>query len=68
MYDIEGFREHQAAHLPSDHAPVTLEMQLPKANLSVLDKRANILGGHGSLMGRERGGGQARRPVGFFFC
>ncbi len=62
--DIVGFHVHQTAHLPSDHAPITLEMRMPRVNLSMLDKRANMLDGHCSpTEGRGRGG--VRRPVGF---
>ena len=57
--DIVDFHVHQTAHLPSDHAPVTLEMLLPRVNLPVLDMRVSMLGGHDSLMGG------ARRPISF---
>ena len=63
--DIADFQVHQTAFLPSDHAPVSLEMRLPAVNLAALCERAGMLGGHSSLMGEGRRGGCLRRPVGF---
>ena len=62
--EIVNFEVHQTARLPSDHAPVTLEMRLPRVKLSVLDKRASMLGGHYSMGGGDLAGGM-RRPLGF---
>lgn len=64
VYDIVDFQVHQTAHLPSDDAPVSLEMRLPGVNLFVQCQRASMLGGRGSPLGGGRGGG-VRRPVGF---
>lgn len=44
---------------------MTPEVKLPEVNLSVIDKQASMLGGHHSLMRREKGGGRERLPVCF---
>ena len=66
VYDIIDFQVYQTAHLPSDHAPVALELRLPTVDLSMLDKRASMLGCYATLTGGggARGGG-VRRPVGY---
>ena len=47
---INKFTVHQTDWLPSDHAPISIELQLPKINLEIMLSRASNLGGHGSLM------------------
>ena len=61
---FESFSVHQTDWLPSNHAPISINVKLPNVNLELLLSRAEHLGGHGSLTGR--GGAQERmgnRPV-----
>lgn len=62
--DIADFQIHQTAHLPSDHAPVTLENGLPCVNLSLLEKRAGMLTDHHLPMERGGLGEGVRQAVG----
>ncbi len=65
VHDIDVFRVHQTTDLPSDHAPVSLEVKLPKVNIAMLNKRANMLGSYRSLMESRGSDGGRRRSVGF---
>ena len=47
-----SFSVHQTDWLPSDHAPISIDVKLPNVNLELLLSRAEHLGGHGSLMGQ----------------
>ena len=62
---IKSFTVHQTAWLPSDHAPISIELQLPKVNLDIILSRASNLDGHGSLMGKVVQGRMANRPIGY---
>lgn len=65
VHDIDAFQVHQTTDLPSDHAPVTLEVRLPSVNIAALDTRVSMLGSYGSLTEWQGRGGRQRRPVGF---
>ena len=62
---INKFTVHQTDWLPSDHAPISIELQLPKINLEIMLSRASNLGGHGSLMGKVVQERMANRPIGY---
>ena len=62
---INKFTVHQTDWLPSDHAPISIELQLPKINLEIMLSRASNLGGHGSLMGKVAPERMANRPIGY---
>ena len=62
---INKFTVHQTDWLPSDHAPISIELQLPKINLEIMLSRASNLGGHGSLMGKVVQERLANRPIGY---
>ena len=49
---INRFNVHQTDWLPSDHAPISIELKLPEFSMDYLLLRAGYLGGHGSLMGQ----------------
>ena len=51
--------------LSSDHAPISIELQLPKVNMDIMLSRASNLGGHGSLMEKVVRGRMANRPIGY---
>ena len=51
--------------LPSDHAPISFDIKLPKFNLDNLMKRASNLGGHGSLMVKTAQVKLVNRPIKF---
>ena len=50
---IDWFRVYQAENLPSDHAPVALQISRDDICLDHVLRRASFLGGHASLMGSE---------------
>ena len=60
---FEQFTVHQTDWLPSNHAPISINLKCPKVNLDLLHTRAEYLGGHGSLMGRVALEQTVNRPV-----
>ena len=62
---INRFTVHQTNWLPSDHAPISIALELPKFNMDIILSRAGNLGGHGSLMGQAARGRLANRPIKF---
>ena len=48
---IDWLKVYQTADLPSDHAPVGIQITVNKLNLDDLVQRASSLGGHASLLG-----------------
>ena len=62
---ICNFNVHQTLWLPSDHAPISFDIKLPKFNLDNLMKRASVLGGHGSLMVKTAQVKLVNRPIKF---
>ena len=65
LNDLENFTVHQTDWLPSNHAPISIDLKLPKVNLDLLLTRAENLGGHGSLMGQTARERTVNRPVRF---
>ena len=63
LNSCKEFLVHQTDWLPSNHAPISLALKLPKVNLDVLLTRANHLGGHGALLGQAKQERMANRPV-----
>ena len=62
---IYNFNVHQTLWLPSDHAPLSFDIKLPKFNLDSLMKRASNLGGHASLMVKTAQVKLVNRPIKF---
>ena len=60
---FDQFIVHQTDWLPSNHAPVSINLKLPKVNLDLLLTRAENLGGHGCLMGQKTQNRAANRPI-----
>ena len=60
---FDQFTVHQTDWLPSNHAPISINLKCPKVNLDLLLTRAENLGGHGSLFGRETCKQTVNRPV-----
>ena len=60
---INRFTVHQTDWLPSDHAPISIALELPKFNMDIILSRAGNLGGHGSLMGQAARGRLANRSI-----
>ena len=60
---FDNFTVHQTDWLPSDHAPISIGIELPKVNLDILSFRAEYLGGHAALMGHARQDRMVSRPV-----
>ena len=48
---IDWFRVYQTENLPSDHAPIAIQMSKSNTDLDDVVRRASYLGGHASLMG-----------------
>lgn len=65
LHSKKSFDVHQTTHLPSDHAPISSELQLPNISLNGLFHRACMLGGHGLLMEQQQRGRLASRSVRF---
>ena len=63
--NICTFSVHQTDWLPSDHAPISIELNIPETNMDSLLLRANNLGGHGSLMGQSAHVQIMNRPISF---
>ena len=60
---INRFKAHQTDWLPADHAPISIELELPKFNIDITLSRASNLGSHGSLMSQAARGRLANRPI-----
>ena len=65
LRNIYNFNVHQTDWLPSDHAPISFEINVPKVSLNCLLSRACNLGGHGSLMRQAAHVQLVNRPVGY---
>ena len=62
---IDKFSVHQTDWLPSNHAPISIKLMIPRYNLDNILSRACNLGGHGSLMGQVVLGRCGNRPLRF---
>ena len=62
---VHNFAVHQTDWLPSDRAPISVSVKLPRVNSDILRSRAGFLGGHAALMGHARQVRMVRRPVRF---
>ena len=60
---FEQFTVHQTDWLPSNHAPISINLKCPKVNLDLLLTRAEYFCGHGSLMGKVVCEQTVNRPV-----
>ena len=63
LSSIKSFNVHQTDWLPSNHAPISIELKVSSFTMDNILLRANNLGGHGSLMGRVVHGTEVNRPV-----
>ena len=59
---IDRFQVHQTENLPSDHAPVSIQMSKGSIDLDFVSNRASLLGGHASLIGYECSG-LVKKPI-----
>ena len=60
---MNRFDVHQTDWLPSDHAPVTLELMCPKPSIKCLVDRSGSLGGHVTFTGQQCHVERVKRPV-----
>ena len=63
LKSVEDFGVYQTDWLPSNHAPISVNIKLPKVNLDILLARAEYLGGHASLMGHDFQDRLTNRPI-----
>lgn len=63
--NIDLFQVHQTEHLPSDHAPIAVQLCLNKVNLDHVLRRAYHLGGHASLLGTAERAKMTSKPIKF---
>lgn len=62
---VKSFRVHNMESLPSDHAPISIDVEVPPISTDCLYKRACHLGGHVSLISSEERDPLVRRPIKF---
>ena len=62
---VKSFRVHNMESLPSDHAPISIDVKVPPISIDCLYKRACHLGGHASLISSEECDPLVRRPIKF---
>ena len=60
---LDWLKVYQMGDLPSDHAPVSIQISINKISLDDLVKRASNLGGHASLMGCVGRNGLVKKPL-----
>ena len=60
---LHNFDVYQTDWLPSDHAPISLELSIPKPSLECLLDRASSLGGHVTFTGQQCHVRKVNRPV-----
>ena len=60
---LSNFNVHQTDWLPSDHAPISIDLKVSEVNMDCVLERANNLGGHGSMLGQAAHGRMVNRPV-----
>ena len=63
--NISSFSVHKTECLPSDHAPISIDLKIPDISLDAIYSRACQLGGHASLVSHEESHLKVRRPVKF---
>ena len=65
LYCLSEFRVWQDMTLPSDHAPISVNMCPPQVDLMSLGRRANVLGDHATLHNQQSNSVGVRRPFKF---
>ena len=60
---LDWLKVYQTADLPSDHAPVSIQISVSKISLDDLARRASNLGGHASLTGCVGRNGLVNKPL-----
>ena len=63
--NIRSFQVHQGSNLPSDHAPISLQINVNSFSPQYLLSRASLLGGHNSFLGRKEHKWLDRKPIRF---
>ena len=62
---IKSFRVHNMESLPSDHAPISIDVKVPPISIDCLYKRVCHLGSHVSLISSEEHDPLVCRPIMF---
>ena len=62
---LSNFTVHQTDWLPSDHAPISVDLKPCRFNIDRILLRASCLGGHGALMGQHNHDYIGNRPIRF---
>ena len=60
---LSNWTVHQTNWLPSDHAPISIDLKSTRFNTEIMLLRATNLGGHGSLMGQANHDRIGNRPI-----
>ena len=60
---LSNFTVHHTNWLPSDHAPISVDLKLNRFNLDSVLVRASNLGGHGSLLGQSNQNYVGNKPI-----
>ena len=61
--NLSNLTVHQTDWLPSDHAPISIDLKSTRFNTESMLLRATNLGGHGSLMGQVSHDRIGNRPI-----
>ena len=65
LNNLSNFTVHQNDWLPSDHAPISIDLTYNRFNINCISSRASNLGGHGSLMGQSVNAHIGNKPIRF---
>lgn len=60
---INKFRVYLADYLSSDHAPISLQMSLPKVDIDSLLRHASLLGEYATLMNSIQHNRMVNKPI-----